>query len=114
MSLRKVLTTILLATTLTLPVAAMSLNEAMSSLSQAKSAGVVGEMSNGYLGVVKKEGNASEIAQLINEARKKEYQALAKKNGITLSDVEAMAGQKAQEKTPTGQYIHINNAWKKK
>ncbi|AZS50080.1 DUF1318 domain-containing protein [Entomomonas moraniae] len=114
MSLRKVLTTALLATTLSLPVAAMSLNEAMSSLAQAKSAGLVGEMSNGYLGVVKNEGSASEIAQLINEARKKEYQALAKKNGITLNDIEKMAGQKAQEKTPAGQYININSTWKKK
>lgn len=114
MSLRKVLTVSLLATTLSLPLAAMTLNEAMSSLGQAKSSGLVGEMSNGYLGVVKNEGTASEIAKLINEARKKEYQALAKKNGITLNDVETMAGQKAQEKTLAGQYININNAWKKK
>lgn len=114
MSLRKIITISLLAASLSFPVAAMNLNEAMSSLSQAKSEGTVGEMANGYLGVIKNQGNANEIATLINDARKKEYQALAKKNGITLSDIEKMAGQKAQEKTPSGQYINVNGSWKKK
>ena len=114
MSLRKIITVSLLAASLSLPVGAMSLNEAMSSLGQAKSAGTVGEMSSGYLGVIKNQGDASEIATLINDARKKEYQALAKKNGITLGDIEKMAGQKAQEKTPAGQYINVNGSWKKK
>lgn len=114
MNLRKAITVLLLAATLSLPVAAMNLNEAMSSLGQAKASGQVGEMANGYLGIVKNEGNAAVITQLINDARKKEYQNLAKKNGITLNDVEAMAGQKAQEKTPAGQYINVSGKWQKK
>lgn len=114
MNLRKAIVLSLLTATLSLPVAAMSLNEAMSSLSQAKATGQVGEMANGYLGVVKNEGNAAVIASLINDARKKEYQALAKKNGITLNDVEVMAGQKAQEKTPAGQYINVSGQWQRK
>lgn len=114
MNLRQAITVSLLAATLSLPVAAMSLNEAMSSLGQAKNSGLVGEMPNGYLGIVKNEGNAAAITKLINDARKKEYQTLAKKNGITLNDVENMAGKKAQEKTPSGQYINIGGQWKKK
>lgn len=114
MNLRKAITVSLLTATLSLPVAAMNLNEAMSSLGQAKASGQVGEMANGYLGIVKNEGNAAVITQLINDARKKEYQNLAKKNGITLNDVEAMAGQKAQEKTPAGQYINVGGKWQKK
>lgn len=114
MSLRKNITISLLVATLSLPVFAMNLNEAMSGLSQAKASGVVGEQANGYLGVVKAGGNSAELAKLINDARKKEYQAVAQKNGITLSDVEKMAGEKAQEKTPAGQYIQVGGQWKQK
>lgn len=114
MNIRKTITMSLLAATLSLPVAAMTLNEAMSALSQAKASGQVGEMANGYLGVVKNEGNATAIASQINDARRKEYQALAKKNGINLNDVETMAGQKAQEKTPSGQYINVGGQWQRK
>lgn len=114
MNLGKVFSISFLLLILSLPAVALTLNEAMSSLSQAKVDGLVGEMTNGYLGVVKAQGNATEIAKLINDARKKEYQALANKNGINLQDVEAMAGQKAQEKTPVGQYINIGGQWQKK
>lgn len=96
------------------PVVAMDLNSAMSQLSEVKSLGYLGEQPNGYLGVVKAENNAPEIARLINDARRAEYQRLAKDNNIQLPDVETMAGKKALEKTPTGQYIQINGKWLKK
>lgn len=112
MTIRKFLMPILLATSLlSTTVAAMDLNSAMSNLSQAKSAGLLGEQPNGYLGVVQAQGNAAEVARLINEARRAEYQRLAKGNNIQLSDVETMAGKKALEKTPAGQYIQLNGKW---
>ena len=112
MTIRKFLMPILLATSLlSTTVAAMDLNGAMSNLSQAKSAGLLGEQPNGYLGVVQAQGNAAEVARLINEARRAEYQRLAKGNNIQLSDVETMAGKKALEKTPAGQYIQLNGKW---
>lgn len=104
------LTSSLLGTT----VLAMSLNDAMSNLSQAKATGLLGEQPNGYLGVVKAQDNAAEIARLINDARRAEYQSLAKDNNIQLSDVETIAGKKALEKTPAGQYIQLNGKWLKK
>ena len=115
MTIRKILMPLLLVSSLlSTTVLAMDLNGAMSNLSQAKSAGLLGEQPNGYLGVVQAQGGAAEIARLINEARRAEYQRLANSNNIQLSDVETMAGKKALEKTPAGQYIQLNGKWLKK
>ena len=112
MTFGKFLMPFLLASSLlSTTVFAMDLNSAMSNLGQAKSAGLLGEQTNGYLGVVKEQGNASDIARLINDARRAEYERLAKDNNLQLSDVETMAGKKALEKTPTGQYIQLNGKW---
>ena len=86
----------------------------MSALGDAKASGQIGEMPNGYIGVVRAGGNADEIARLINQARRAEYQRLAEQNGIKLSDVEAIAGKKAIEKTPAGQYIQWQGQWRRK
>jgi len=106
--------TLFLALCLALPAAAMSLNEAMSALGQAKASGQLGEKPDGYLGVVQSSGQAEEIASQINQARHAEYHRLAQKNGISVSDVEAIAGKKAIEKTPPGQIIQLNGSWVKK
>lgn len=106
--------TLLAALCLTLPAAAMSLNEAMAALGQAKASGQLGEKPDGYLGVVQGGGQAEEIASQINQARRAEYHRLAQKNGISVSDVEAIAGKKAIEKTPSGQVIQLNGTWVKK
>ncbi|QJD59573.1 YdbL family protein [Pseudomonas sp. gcc21] len=105
---------LLLALMMSLPALAMSLNEAMSALPAAKAAGQLGEQPNGYLGVVNPGGNAAEIASQINQARRNEYQKLAKENGIQQRDVESMAGKKAIERTASGQYIMLNGVWMKK
>lgn len=105
---------LLLALMMSMPVLAMSLNEAMSALPAAKAAGQLGEQPNGYLGVVNPGGEAAEIASQINQARRNEYQKLAKENGIQQSDVESMAGKKAIERTAPGQYIMLNGVWMKK
>ena len=86
MTFRKLLMPLLLASSLfSSTVFAMDLNDAMSHLGPAKAAGLLGEQPNGYLGVVKAQGNAAEI--------------------------ETMAGKKALEKTPAGQYIQLNGKW---
>jgi uncharacterized protein YdbL (DUF1318 family) len=114
MTLFKRFAGLLLLLSLSLPAAALNLNQAMSALGDAKASGQLGEMPNGYLGVVKGGDEASEVARLINQARRTEYQKLATENGITLSDVEAIAGQKAIEKTPPGYYIQLQGQWRKK
>ena len=106
--------TLLVALSFALPASAMSLNEAMSALGQAKTSGQLGERPDGYLGVVQGSGQAEEIASQINQARRAEYHRLAQKNGISVSDVEAIAGKKAIEKTPPGQIVQIDGNWVKK
>jgi hypothetical protein len=96
---------------MTAPAWALTLNQAMGALPEAKASGLLGERPDGYVGVVTPQGDAAEIARLINEARRAEYQRLAAENGIALRDVEAIAGKKALERTPAGQYIQLNGVW---
>ena len=114
MNLNKPFAGLMLLLCLSLPAHALSLNEAMSALGSAKASGQLGEMPNGYLGVVSAGGQADEIAKLINQARRAEYQKLAQQNGIQLSDVETIAGQKAIDKTPAGQYVQQQGQWRRK
>jgi uncharacterized protein YdbL (DUF1318 family) len=114
MKLYRTLACALLALSLSLPALAMNLSEAMAALGPAKSSGQLGEKPDGYLGVVSSGGQAQDIAKLINQARQAEYQRLARENGLQLGDVEALAGQKALEKTPAGQYIQLNGKWVRK
>lgn len=106
--------TLLLALCLSLPAYALDLNQAMSALGDAKASGQLGEQPNGYLGVVSAGGQAEEIARLINQARRAEYQKVAQSNGIALGDVEAIAGKKAIDRTPGGQFIQVNGQWVRK
>ncbi|MBF7728710.1 YdbL family protein [Pseudomonas sp. N040] len=114
MKLQHTLAAGLLLLSLSLSALAMDLSQAMAALGPAKTSGQLGEQPNGYLGVVSPGGSAEEIAKLINQARQAEYQRLAEENGLQLGDVEALAGQKALEKTPPGQYIQINGKWLRK
>lgn len=114
MSSRIRIAAVLLALGMSLPVLALDLNQASAALGQAKAAGQLGEKPNGYLGVVAPGGQATEIARLINEARRVEYQQVAKKNAIPLGDVEALAGKKTIDKTPAGQFIQLGGQWVKK
>ncbi|MDX3773743.1 YdbL family protein [Chromatiaceae bacterium AAb-1] len=99
---------------ISLPVFAINLQQAMSSLGPAKEQGLVGEQANGYLGVVQNSGDASEIVKLINDARRTEYARLAKENNIAVADVEAMAGKKAIERTQRGHFILLDGKWLQK
>lgn len=99
---------------ISMPVFAMNLQQAMSALPNAKTQGLVGEQPNGYLGVVQNSPEAENIAKLINDARRAEYARLAKENNIAVSDVEAMAGQKAVERTSRGHYILLDGKWLQK
>lgn len=85
-------------------------------LQSAKSQGLVGEQPNGYLGAVKSPNN--EVKKLIadiNTKRKDLYQSIAKRNKTSLDVVEKMAGKKAMEKTPSGQYVmQPSGKWQKK
>ncbi|EKE72337.1 YdbL family protein [Gallaecimonas xiamenensis] len=89
-----------LAAALMLPLAAFALN-----LDDAKGQGLLGEQPDGFLGVVQATPEAVALAQDINQKRRDAYLQIARKNGISLEQVANLAGQKAIERTPKGQYI---------
>jgi len=87
------------------------------SLDEAKDRGLVGERSNGYLGVVS--GKASPEVQTliedINQKRQQRYQEIANRNNTNLQAVELLAGKTAIKKTKPGDFIQLpSGQWIKK
>ena len=83
-------------------------------LQQAKSAGLVGEQLNGYLGTVSSDAEARALIADINAKRKAKYESIADQNSASLETIELLAGKKAIEKTQAGNYIQTATGWKKK
>jgi len=84
------------------------------SLDDAKNQGLVGEHSSGYLGLVVQNAEAKAVVDEINAKRKAQYLKLAKKNNLSLAQVEALAAAKAIEKTQAGHFVEVNGEWVKK
>ena len=95
-------------------VLAMGLDEAKQKLDSVKQQGLVGETPTGYLEVVRAEGQAKEVVEAINSARRDEYKRIAEKHNIPVTQVETVAGKKAIAKTPSGQYVQMGGKWVKK
>jgi hypothetical protein len=74
-------------------------------LQVAKDKGYVGEQASGYLGIVNNVAGVQELVNDINSRRKDYYEKIARTNGTSLKIVEALAGKKAIEKTPRGQFV---------
>lgn len=75
-------------------------------LDAAKAQGLVGETPTGYLAPVKAPSpEVKALVERINGERRARYEAIARKNGIEVSAVEKLAGKKAIEKTPPGQFV---------
>ncbi len=84
-------------------------------LAAAKQRGPVGEQANGYLGAVTTpNAEVSALVKDVNAKRRAKYQQIATKNDISMTDVEALAGQKALDKTASGNYIKPAGNWRKK
>ncbi|MBQ4859008.1 YdbL family protein [Pseudoalteromonas sp. MMG007] len=84
------------------------------SLDDAKNQGLVGENSSGYLGLVVQNSEAKAVVEEINAKRKAQYLKLAKKNNLSLAQVEALAAAKTIKKTQNGHYVEVNGSWVKK
>ncbi|GGC74796.1 YdbL family protein [Marinobacter halophilus] len=97
-----------------LPAFAMDLEEAKQKLESAKQQGLVGEAPTGYLDVVQAGEDARAVVNAINSARRAEYTRIAEKHEIPVTQVETVAGKKAIEKTPDGQFVLIEGQWVKK
>lgn len=104
----------ILAIGMSLPALAMGLDEAKQKLESVKQQGLVGETPTGYLDVVRADGEAREVVEAINSARRDEYTRIAEKHDIPVTQVETVAGKKAIEKTPSGQFVLIEGQWVEK
>lgn len=78
-------------------------------LEDAKQAGLVGEQSDGYLGVVSSDAppTVQRMVDDINLKRREEYRAIANKNGTSLEAVEALVGQKLVNRAGRGEYVRL-------
>lgn len=86
-------------------------------LDDAKQQGQLGERPDGYMGIVKPPSSPDTVNLMkdINNKRRDVYKGIAQKNGTALPAVEALAGKKAIEKTPSGQFImQPNGTWVRK
>ena len=99
----------LLFALLVLAVPAQSLD-----LKQAKAQGLVGETLTGYLAPVQNSPEVQKLVETINAKRREMYKKIAAKRGISLAAVEKLAGKKAIEKTPPGQFINLGKGWQRK
>ena len=86
------------------------------SLGSAKSAGIIGEQANGYIGFVKSAPeDVKALVKSVNEKRKVRYKQIAISKKISLNDVAKIGGQKAIEKTASGNYVkRAGEGWIKK
>ncbi|GLS92285.1 hypothetical protein GCM10007916_33550 [Psychromonas marina] len=74
-------------------------------LPDAKELGLIGEQTNGLLGVVESSVEVETLVKEINLRRLAKYSQIAEKNGMTLDQVSLLAGEKTIKKTAAGQYI---------
>ena len=74
-------------------------------LSDGKEQGMIGEQTNGLLGVVESSAEVDALVVDINARRLAKYAQIAEKNGMTVKQVSLLAGEKTIKKTPAGQYI---------
>lgn len=86
-------------------------------LDEAKASGLVGEKSDGYIGLVQGSAPAAieQLVEDVNRQRRERYEQIARENGITISQVAQLAYARAVEATRSGNYIEdANGRWVRK
>ncbi|KPZ72527.1 MULTISPECIES: YdbL family protein [Shewanella] len=84
-------------------------------LQQAKSQGLLGEQTNGYLGLVVNNEQAKKVMNDVNAKRKLHYQKIAKKNKLSTDDVAMLAAKKAIAAAKKDHYIQtVSGKWQQK
>ena len=82
-----------------------------------KDQGVVGELSNGYVGIVdmsKVTPDVKALVESVNDKRRDIYAEQAKANNKTLAEIEAIAARRNIDRTQAGHYIKVGGGWQKK
>lgn len=108
---RVVAAALCLAWMLALPSAAVALD-----LDTARARGLVGEQTDGYVGLVRGEGD-EEVRQLVaevNARRRAHYEQIARQQGAAVEVVASLAGAKLIERMPAGTWVGDNGRWYQK
>lgn len=87
------------------------------SLDEAKAAGLIGEKSDGYIGLVQPDAPEAvvELVRSVNRQRRERYQQIARDNDIPINTVAQLAYARAVEATRSGNYIEdANGDWVRK
>ena len=85
------------------------------SLDEAKAKGLVGERTDGYLGLVQPNPEAEALVRDINRKRRDAYRDIAVQTKQEQTIVEKLAAQKAYALTPAGQFLQdASGGWQKK
>lgn len=84
-------------------------------IENAKSNCIVGEQSDGYLGIVDQATASEEIkreVRSINQQRKSAFASLASRNGVTIEDTAALTGKQLVENADSGQCVRMpDGSW---
>lgn len=85
-------------------------------LDDALRSGQVGETPRGYVAPVKApSGSITKLINDINARRRAEYANIAKRNNLTLQQVEALVGKKIIGRAPAGTYYQDDSgSWRRK
>lgn len=87
------------------------------SLDEAKNKGLVGELTNGYLGhvVAKPSNEVKQLIATINKKRKTAYIKKAKEAGVSLQIMEQNVGKRLINRAKSGHYVsNGKGSWQKK
>lgn len=90
---------------------------AQEGLDAAKAAGMVGERPDGLAGVVagNAPGDVRALVDRVNAARLARYREVARSNGASLEQVQAVAGRRLIDGAPPGQYVQApGRGWVRK
>lgn len=92
---------------------AMTTQASAMDLASAKKEGLVGEQTDGLIGIVfsKPTPELLALVETTNKGRLAVYQDMATKQGLTLLQIRQIAAQKILDKEAPGNYIQINGAW---
>lgn len=86
-------------------------------LDEAKASGLIGEKSDGYIGLVQSSAPPAVVALVtdVNRQRRERYQQIARENGISVNQVAQLAYARAVEATRSGHFIEdANGRWVRK
>ncbi len=93
----------------------ISLSALALDLAEAKSLGLIGEQTDGYVGLVKASPEAESLVVEINSKRKEAYIKIAAKNNLSVQDVATLAGKKLINKAEPGEFVQSETGkWIKK